>query len=97
MKLRRKPRIKVIMAASRAVQPDDPSYPYKLLVQLEAPDTGMSAIALYPGGERYVVRGVSPRALEKFFDKNKFEENRRFRKCEITDRDGRVVWSLRQQ
>ncbi len=96
MRLWRKPRVKVIKATARLDLPDDTSYPYKLYVDMVAPDLGMGYILLYGSREEFVVCGMSLRALQKFFDKHKFEKNPRFRKCEVTDRNDTVLWSVRQ-
>jgi hypothetical protein len=94
---KRKPRIKVIKVTGRIDLPDDPSYPYKLVVSLIAPDMGMGYILQYGNWEQFVVRGKTPSVLGKFVKKNKLEENSRFRKWEVTDSTGKVVWSVRQR
>ena len=71
--------------------PDDPSYPFKLEVNLAPPDfLTFHFIALYGGSEEIVVRGKTKEALDEFIDGNNLREVPRLRRLTITGPDGVV-------
>ena len=67
-------------------QPDDPSYPWKLYVNLKPPEFMQVAFCMMHGGsEEIVVRGKSKEALEAFAAKYDLNaDHPRFRRMEIT-------------
>jgi hypothetical protein len=71
--------------SARINEPDDPSYPYKLEVNLSPPELMLVAfVMLHGGSEEIVVRGRTREAVERFIEQNDFPNHQRFRWLAIT-------------
>lgn len=65
--------------------PDDPSYPWRLDVNLRPPEfMDFAFILLHGGSEEIVVRGMTKEALEEFVELNGLSDHPRLRSLEIT-------------
>lgn len=66
--------------------PDDPSYPWKLYVNLAPPEfMGVAFCMLHGGSEEIVVRGMTRETLIAFADEHGLNETHpRYRRMEIT-------------
>jgi hypothetical protein len=71
--------------SARIDDPDDPSYPYKLEVNLRPPDLMQVAfVMLYGGSDEMIVRGMSREAIDRFVDVNDLHRHPRLRRMTIT-------------
>ena len=62
--------------ASGVNEPDDPSYPFKLMVSLRPPEfMTMAFICMYGGTEEIIVRGMTREALQEFSDRNHLQHH----------------------
>ena len=72
--------------------PDDPSYPYKLEVNLRPPELMQVAfVMLHGGSEEVIVRGKTREAIEKFIELNDQRRHPRLRRMTITGPDNLMV------
>ena len=80
------PGIKVIEHAPSGINvPDDPSFPWKLVVTLSPPEfMEIMFIFMYGGSETIIVRGMTREALEKFVEANDLRTHPRLRSLNIT-------------
>lgn len=70
-------------------EPDDPSYPYRLMVNLSPPQLMQVAfIMLYGGSEEMVMRGKTREAIDQFIEKNDFRRHPRLRWMTIEGPNG---------
>jgi hypothetical protein len=75
--------------SARINGPDDPSYPYKLEVNLSPPDLMLVAfVMLHGGSEEMVVRAMTREALDQFIDRNDLRCHPRLRRMTITGPGG---------
>ena len=75
--------------SARIDEPDDPSYPYKLDVNLRPPELASVAFVMLCGGsELMVVRGKTREAIERFVAQNDLWHHPRLRRMTITGPDG---------
>lgn len=75
--------------SARINGPDDPSYPYKLEVNLSPPDLMLVAfVMLHGGSEEMVVRAMTREALDQFIDRNDLRRHPRLRRMTITGPGG---------
>ena len=75
--------------SARIDEPDDPSYPYKLEVNLRPPELMQVAfVMLYGGSEVMVVRDKTHEAIEFFVAQNDLRCHPRLRRMTITGPDG---------
>jgi hypothetical protein len=66
-------------------EPDDPSYPYKLKINLRPPELMQVAFVMMHGGsEIVVVRGKTREAIDRFIEVNNFRQHPRLRRGMIT-------------
>lgn len=93
------PDIKLIRHAGTIKdQPDDPSFPFKLVADLRPPafmDTLF--VFLYGGSEEIVVRAMTKEALDRFIEVNELRNHPRIRSLTITGPDGVVIDCLKPQ
>lgn len=65
--------------------PDDPSYPYKLDVNLSPPELmQVTFVMLYGGSEELVIRSMSREGLDEFIEANDLRRHPRLRRMTIT-------------
>lgn len=75
--------------ASRFSVPDDPSFPYKLEVELRPPEfMTMAFIGMFGGSENIVVRSMTKEALDEFIQENNLRCHSRLRKLVTTGPEG---------
>jgi hypothetical protein len=75
--------------SSRVNEPDDPSYPYKLEVNLSPPELMQVAFVMLCGGsEELVVRALTRDAIDQFIQQNDLRRHPRLRRMTITGPDG---------
>ncbi len=75
----------VRLNTARINESDDPSYPYKLDVNLSPPELmQVTFVMLYGGSEKLVVRSMSREAIEKFIEANDLRHHPRLRRMTIT-------------
>jgi len=75
--------------SARINGPDDPSYPYKLEVNLSPPDLMLVAfVMLHGGSEEMVVRAMAREAIDLFIDRNDLRRHPRLRRMTITGPGG---------
>lgn len=83
------PGLKLIHHTGGANLPDDPSFPWKLEINLSCPQLmDFSWILEYGDLEEIVVRSMTKEALDKFVDRNKYCAHPRLRHFTITGPDG---------
>ncbi len=71
--------------------PDDPSFPFKLEVNLRPPGfMDVAFVGIYGGSEEVVVRGMTKGALYKFVELNQLRTHPRIRRFTITGPKGIV-------
>ena len=81
--------IKLVRLTGAVNEPDDPSYPYKLDVNLRPPELmQVTFIMLYGGSEEIVVRGKTRDAINRFIELNDLRRHPRLRRMTITGPDG---------
>lgn len=82
--------LKLIRLNSSGVnEPDDPSYPYKLEVNLRPPELmQVTFVMLYGGSEVMVVRGMTREAVEQFVEQNDLRHHPRLRRMTLSDSSG---------
>lgn len=69
----------------RINEPDDPSYPYKLEVNLSPPELmQVTFIMLHGGSEEMVVRAMTRDAIDQFIEVNNLRHHPRLRRMIIT-------------
>lgn len=79
--------IKVIYQTGGPDEPDDPSYPFRLYVNLAPPELmQVTFILLHGGSEEAVIRGETREALQAIVDEAKTHP--RFRRLSTTGPDG---------
>jgi hypothetical protein len=77
--------LKLIRLTARIDEPDDPSYPYKLDVNLSPPEPAQVAfVTLHGGSEELVVRSKSREAIDAFIVANSLRSHPRLRRMSIT-------------
>ena len=75
--------------SARISEPDDPSYPYKLEVNLAPPELATVAFAMLCGGsEELVVRATTRDAIDRFVELNDLRRHPRLRRMTITGPGG---------
>ena len=75
--------------SARINETDDPSYPYKLDVNLRPPELmQVTFIMLHGGSEEMVVRGKTREAIEQFIEQNDLRQHPRLRRMIITGPGG---------
>ena len=75
--------------SARVDEPDDPSYPYKLEVNLRPPELMQVAFVMLCGGsEEMVLRGKTRDAIDQFVELNDLRRHPRLRRMTITGPDG---------
>ena len=81
--------LKIIrLNTARIDEPDDPSYPWKLDVNLSPPDLMQVAFVMRNGGsEELVVRSRSRAAIDEFIEDNDLRSHPRLRRMTITGPD----------
>lgn len=73
---------------ARISEPDDPSYPYKLDVNLSPPELAqVTFVMLYGGSEELVVRSMNREAIDEFIEVNDLRRHPRLRRMTITGPD----------
>lgn len=83
--------VKLIYHTGGTNIPDDPSYPYKLYVNLSPPEfMSFTFVSLYGGSEEIIVRGMTKEALEEFITMNDLRNHPRLRRMEITDNEANL-------
>lgn len=76
------------LTTARINEPDDPSYPYKLDVNLSPPELmQVTFVMLHGGSEELVVRSMSREAIDKFIEANDLRLHPRLRRMTITGPD----------
>jgi hypothetical protein len=82
--------LKIIRLNSYGIhEPDDESYPYKLVVNLSPPELMTVAfIMLYGGSEELIARGKTREAIDQFVERNKLCEHPRLRWMTIEGPNG---------
>jgi hypothetical protein len=84
--------IQLNSASARIYEPDDPSYPYKLELNLHPPELmQVTFVMLYGGSEVMVVRGMTRDAIAQFIDLNDLLRHPRLRRMTITGPDDLLV------
>lgn len=79
--------LKLIYQTGGPDDPDDPSYPFRLYVNLASPELmQVTFIMLYGGSEEAVIRGETREALQAIV--NEAKAHPRFRRLSITGPDG---------
>jgi hypothetical protein len=77
--------LKLIRLTGAVDQPDDPSYPYKLEVNLRPPELmQVTFIMLHGGSEVIVVRGKTRAAIDRFIDQNDLRQHPRLRRMSLS-------------
>jgi hypothetical protein len=77
--------VKLIRQTGVVNEPDDPSYPYRLDVNLRPPEFMEFAFVMLHGGSEVIcVRGMTREALEQFVELNQLRTHPRLRSLEIT-------------
>jgi hypothetical protein len=86
------PNLKLIRHNSAGVNlPDDPSFPYKLVVNCSPPEFMIvTFVSLHGGSEEVVVRSKTKESLDRFIKVNNFKTHPRLRRLTITGPDGLV-------
>lgn len=75
--------------SARVNEPDDPSYPYKLVVNLSPPELmQITFIMLHGGSEELIVRAKTREAIDRFVAQNDLPRHPRLRRMTITGPDG---------
>ena len=75
--------------SARIDEPDDPSYPYKLEVNLRPPDLLLVTFVMLCGGsEEMILRGKTRDAIDQFIELNYLRRHPRLRRMTITGPDG---------
>jgi hypothetical protein len=70
---------------ARINEPDDPSYPYKLDMNLSPPELmQVTFVMLHGGSEELVVRSMNREAIDKFIEANDLRRHPRLRRMTIT-------------
>lgn len=70
-------------------EPDDPSYPYKLEINLSPPELMQIAfIMLHGGSEELVVRAMTREAIDQFIEQNDLRHHPRLRRMTLSGPDG---------
>ena len=81
--------IKLISLTGQFNEPDDDTYPWKLVVDFRPPEFMQVTWALmYGGTEELVVRGMSRELLEQFLEAENFTFHPRLRKLVFYGPDG---------
>lgn len=81
--------LKLIKLTGSVEIADDPSYPYKLEVNLRPPELmQVTFVMLYGGSEVIVVRAMTLEALDRFIERNDLRQHPRLRRGIITGPDG---------
>jgi hypothetical protein len=82
--------LKLIRLNSIGVEePDDPSYPYKLVVNLRPPELLLVTFVMMHGGsEELVVRSMTREAIDQFVEQNDFRHHPRLRRMTLSGPDG---------
>lgn len=82
--------LKLIRLNSIGVEePDDPSYPYKLEVNLSPPELMQVAyVMLHGGSEKLVVRAMTREAIDQFVEQNALRRHPRLRRMTLSGPDG---------
>lgn len=79
----------IYLTGRRFNEADDPSYPYKLEVNLRPPEfMQVTFVLLHGGSEEMVVRGMTRAAIDAFVDRNDLRRHPRLRRGIITGPDG---------
>lgn len=79
------------LTGSRISEPDDPSYPYKLVVNLSPPQLMQVAfVMLYGGSEEMIVRSKTREAIDQFIERNDLRRHPRLRWMTIASPAGAV-------
>jgi hypothetical protein len=69
--------------------PDDPAFPYKLELSLQAPKfLEIAYVGIFGSTEDVVVRAMTQEALQEFMEMNDFRKHPRLRSFVITGPDG---------
>jgi hypothetical protein len=80
--------IKLIYMTGNVQTADDPTYPFKLYVNLSPPELMQIAFIMKLGGsEEIVVRGMTRDAIDAFIKANDFKSHPRFRRMVISGPD----------
>lgn len=83
--------IKLISLTGQIDEPDDETYPWKLVINFRPPEFMQVTFVLMHGGtERMVVRGMSRELLERFLEAEDFTFHPRLREMIFTGPDGVV-------
>ena len=81
--------LKAIRVTGAVNVPDDPSYPYKLEVNLSPPELMQVAfVMLHGGSEELIVRALTREAIDKFIAVNDLRRHPRLRRGLITGPEG---------
>lgn len=73
---------------ARINEPDDPSYPFKLEVNLSPPELmQVTFVMLHGGSEELVVRSMSREAIDQLIQANDLRRHPRLRRMTITGPD----------
>lgn len=81
--------LKLVRLTGAVNDPDDPSYPYKLEVNLRPPELMQVAfIMLHGGSEEIVMRGKTREAIDQFIELNNLRHHPRLRRMTITGPNG---------
>lgn len=81
--------LKLITLTGLVDASDDPSYPYKLDVNLSPPElAGVGWAMLHGGSEVVVLRGMTKTAIDSFIERNHLRTHPRLRRAEIIGPDG---------
>lgn len=77
--------LKVIRLTGVRDVPDDPSYPYKLEINLSPPELMQVAfVMLHGGSEEIVVRGKTRAVIDQFVEQNDLRRHPRLRWMTVT-------------
>jgi hypothetical protein len=75
--------------SARIDEPDDPIYPYKLVVNLSPPELMQIAfVMLHGGSEEMIVRAMTREAVDRFIEINNLRRHTRLRWMTIEGPDG---------
>lgn len=82
--------LKLIRLNSIGVEePDDSSYPYKLVINLSPPELMQVAfVMLHGGSEDLVVRAMTREAIHQFVEQNDLRHHPRLRRMTLSGPDG---------
>ena len=82
--------LKIIRLNSHGIhEPDDESYPYKLVVNLSPPELmQVTFVMLYGGSEELIARGKTHGAIDQFVERNDLRRHPRLRWMTIEGPDG---------